>query len=269
MKLPEPVFRTGWHLLGVLLLALLLAGCTSPTTPPQAEPTPSPEPAALDGAWNLQSYVFSGEEVPAATGVMIFSGDRFGMIYAMGEGDRSVRAHAGSFKAEGNKLTYQIPWWVEHVDGTSRVLPDETTAGATYQISGDALTIRFDSGSVQQFKRSSSQSQDALSGAWILQDYEGGAKTGPSSGTMLFAGGHFVLIYTMRPEGGLDGRGHGGTYRLQGTTLTLGVNLDLHYVGGQTMFSEESYERETTAEVAGDEYTLTFSPGNFMKFRKE
>ncbi len=223
---------------------------------------------SLDGAWRLESYSSLGKEAADPAGIMIFTQGRFGMIYAMGSVERSARAHAGAYSIQGNEVTFDIPWWVEHVEGKARVVGSEVKAGGRYERRGDSLTIHFESGSAQRFKKLPDNPGGRLSGAWILNKYEGGAKTGPSEGTMLFADGHFVLVYTMKSADGWDGRGHGGYYRHNGSTLTLGVDWDLHFVGGETILSEKSYQRETTGEIQDTEFTLTFSPGNLQTFRR-
>jgi hypothetical protein len=169
--------------------------------------------ATLEGAWELESYRLQGKDVPA-TGVMILSEGQFAMVYTMNQG-RSGRGHGGRYRIEGDRITFDIPWWIQHVPGEPQVMDAARTAGAAVERKENSLTLRFDSGSVQTYRKLPARNGDSLEGAWLLDSYEGSARTGPATGMAIFRDGHFALLYTMKPEGGLDGRSHGGTFAIQ------------------------------------------------------
>jgi hypothetical protein len=61
----------------------------------------------------------------------------------------------------------------------------------------------------------------SVAGARRLDSYVVDGKDVPVSGTLIFTEGHFGTVYRMGPAGD-SGRGHGGTYRVEGDPIHLG-----------------------------------------------
>jgi hypothetical protein len=222
--------------------------------------------AALDGGWELESYQLQGQEVPA-TGVLILSDGQFAMVYTMNQG-RSGRGHGGRYRLEGERITFDIPWWIQHVPGEPQVMDGVRTAGAAVERKENSLTLRFDSGSVQSYRKLPAKSGDPLDGGWLLDSYEGSARTGPATGMAIFRDGHFALLYTMKPQGGLDGRSHGGTFAIQDKTVNLGVRWEIVSVSGEAKVAQKAYERPTGFSVAGDRLTIDYGQGAKQTFHR-
>jgi hypothetical protein len=221
----------------------------------------------LEGSWQLTAYEMQGKTVPVS-GVMIFADGHWASVYAMDvEGAKSARAHGGTYQLDGTTLTFDVPWWVEHVSGKPRVLEKPAEAKGQIEQEGDSLVIRFASGSVQKFSRVRSDGEETLRGAWLMEDYSSSAKSGPTSGLVLFSGKRFAMIYTMRPEGGMDGRGHAGSYETNDDTLKLVVDWSLQYVSGDGSVAEKTSERETKFSIEGETLTLIFGSGASMTFK--
>jgi hypothetical protein len=203
------------------------------------------------------------------SGVMVMADGHFAFVFDMALEGKFMRGHGGTYSVEGDRLVYTVPWWVEHVAGKNQVMPDERKAPGRIERDGDLLTQNFDAGTVQKYKKNPSVAADQLTGAWIMEGYEGGAKTGPTTGLLVFADRNFALIYTMKPsDGTLDGRAHAGPYTRDGESLKLTLNWSLHVVGGETTIEEPGGEHEINLKVTDDTLRLGFSEGNFMAFRR-
>lgn len=125
----------------------------------------------------------------------------------------------------------------------------------------------------------SSPSPDLVQGAWLAQEYVLAAgPTHPLRGHILFAEGHWSVLYLVLDEDGVPRRasGEGGTYTLNGDDLVFG---HLYYAaGGQALdglaaapFEMRAADGEGTEEharvaVDGDRMTLSFPSGNRMTF---
>jgi hypothetical protein len=189
------------------------------------------------------------------------------MVYTMDQG-RSGRGHGGKYRLEGDRITFDIPWWIQHVPGEPQVMEGARSAGAAVERKENSLTLRFDSGSVQSYRKLPAKSGGSLDGAWLLDTYEGSARTGPTTGMAIFRDGHFALLYTMKPHGGLDGRSHGGTFAIQDKTVNLGVRWEVVSVSGEAKVAEKPYERPTGFSVAGDRLTLDYGKGAKQTFHR-
>jgi hypothetical protein len=107
----------------------------------------------LSGAWTMTGY-----EGPAthgsASGLLLFTDDHFSLIYTMDEnGQRWGRAHAGSYTVSGRALTYHVAWSMEYVSGKPSVAMKPADRKTTFAIARDTLTVTFENGSVQRFRR--------------------------------------------------------------------------------------------------------------------
>jgi hypothetical protein len=109
---------------------------------------------------------------------------------------------------------------------------------------------------------------DSLSGAWTMVKYEGAAAHGAATGQILFADGHFSLIYTMDENGQRWGRAHAGTYSVNGDRLTYHVGWSMEYVAGKPSVAAKPSDRETKFSLAGDTLTITFSNGSVQTFKR-
>jgi len=222
---------------------------------------------ALEGAWQLQSYQLENEDIPV-NGIIIFADGYFSTVYTMNFRGSSGRSHGGTYTLEGDEITYTIPWWVQNVAGTPEVMQNEIVAKGRVELAGNRLIIRYASGSIHEFAKLPPGDASELRGAWLMESYESRAKTGEASGMMIFYGGQFALIYTMKTEAGLDGRAHAGTYERNGGAMTLSVNWSMESVGGLGSVQEGSVARESTVKVAGDLLTLELGGNSVQKFRR-
>ena len=216
--------------------------------------------SALEGSWEMESYETGGKIVPVS-GLVIFAKDYFSMIYIMTEKDKekSGRGHAGSFSADGDKLSFKVPWWVEYVDGKAMVVRDPVEVRAVFEVNENSLVIKFESGSIQKFKRSPQAAESSLSGAWQMIGYEGGGSTGQATGQILFSGSSFILIYSMeQKDGTLAGRAHGGKYRIQEDALTLEVPWTLQYVSGKGSATDRVSQRAAHFKLEDGTLSITY-----------
>jgi hypothetical protein len=110
---------------------------------------------------------------------------------------------------------------------------------------------------------------DTLSGTWRLERYEGGGSTGPASGLLLLADGHFSLIYAMDDPGhAMAGRAHAGRYEVDGDALTFKVEWSIERVGGDASVSRRPAERVTRFTLRGEDLTVHFENGAIQQFRR-
>jgi hypothetical protein len=221
--------------------------------------------AAVDGAWQLQQYVLDGKDIPVS-GTLIFKEDHFGMVYRMGSAADSGRGHGGSFRIENDRILFSIPFWLQYVDGASRVMAESSDAVGRFEVEGDELRIRFENDALQRFTRAPS-STNPLDGAWKMTAYESEAKTGNAEGLALFEAGSFVLIYTMATGSEApDARAHAGGFATDGKTLTLKVESSIHCVGGAGRVERTPSPRDMEFRMDGEKLDLGFASGARMSF---
>jgi hypothetical protein len=222
-------------------------------------------PPSVAGAWRLDSYLLDGKDVPVS-GTLIFSEDRFGMVYRMGISGDSGRGHGGAYRVEGDLIHFSIPFWLQLVDGVARVMAESSDARSRFQLEGDALTLRFENEAVQRFTRAP-MTASPLDGAWTMIGYESGAKTGNADGIALFDAGSFVLIYTMAAGAAApDARAHAGGFEIEGDTLTLKAQSSIHCVGGGGRVELTPSPRAMGFRLESGELDLDFASGARMKF---
>jgi hypothetical protein len=220
---------------------------------------------SLSGAWQLQQYVLDGKDVPVS-GTLIFKEGRFGMVYRMGSAADSGRGHGGSFRVENDRILFSIPFWLQYVDGASRVMAESSDAVGRFEIDGDELRIRFENDALQRFSRAPT-STNPLDGAWKMTAYESEAKTGNAEGLALFEAGSFVLIYTMATGGEApDARAHAGGFATEGKTLTLKVESSIHCVGGAGRVERTPSPRDVSFRLSPGKLDLAFGSGARMSF---
>jgi hypothetical protein len=221
--------------------------------------------ASIEGAWQLQEYVLDGKDVPVS-GTLIFTAGHFGMVYRMGAAADSGRGHGGTYRVEENRILFSIPFWLQYVDGASRVMAESSDAVGRFEIDGDELRIRYENDALQRFKRAPA-AKNPLDGAWKMAGYESEAKTGNADGLALFHSGNFVLIYTMATGGKTpDARAHAGGFATEGSTLTLKVESSIHCVGGAGRVERTPSPRDMELRLEGGKLDLGFASGARMSF---
>ncbi len=220
---------------------------------------------SLTGAWQLRQYVLDGKDVPVS-GTLLFTGDRFGMVYRMGASVDSGRGHGGTYRVEDDRILFSIPYWLQHVDGASRVMTETSEAIGRFEIEGHELRIRFENDALQRFTKAPA-STSPVDGAWNMAGYESEAKTGDASGLALFESGNFVLIYTMATGSPApDARAHAGGFALEGDTLTLKVESSIHCVGGAGRVERTPSPRDAGLRLERGKLDLEFKSGARMSF---
>ena len=108
---------------------------------------------------------------------------------------------------------------------------------------------------------------DGLEGAWSLEVYEFQKKDVPVSGIMIFADGHFSLVYKMDFEG-LSGRSHGGKYSLDGDQITYTIPWWVEHVAGKSQVMEDEVEAKGRVEILGDRLVISFENGSIQRLKK-
>jgi hypothetical protein len=220
---------------------------------------------SLGGGWQLQQYVLDGKDVPVS-GTLIFKNGHFGMVYRMGAAADSGRGHGGTYRVEGDRILFSIPFWLQHVDGATRVMSEASDAIGRFEIEGNELRIRYENDAVQRFTRAP-ETKSPLDGAWKMAAYESEAKTGNAEGLALFEAGSFVLIYAMATGGEApDARAHAGGIAIEGQTLTLKVESSIHCVGGAGRVERTPSPRDAEFRLESGKLDLGFASGARMSF---
>jgi len=114
--------------------------------------------SSLDGSWEMTAYE-STASVGKASGLLTFSSGRFSLVYTMDEpgGQTSGRAHAGRFTRSGESITLDVDWTMEYVKGKGQAQRGGGQRTVRVESSGDSLTMTFENGSIQRFKRVASR----------------------------------------------------------------------------------------------------------------
>jgi hypothetical protein len=131
------------------LAALLLPiACIAPAVLAQADP--------IAGIWELTSY-----EDPVnrggATGLLFLRDGRFSIVYTMNEGTPQPdgRAHAGTYRVEGDRIIYTLDWDLHYVGGKGIVGRKGSVAKPRFKLEPNALVVTYENGSVHRFRRAS------------------------------------------------------------------------------------------------------------------
>jgi hypothetical protein len=109
----------------------------------------------VDGSWEMTAYE-STASVGKASGLLTFGSDRFSLVYTMDEpgGQTSGRAHAGRFHRSGDTMTLEVDWTLESVSGKGQAQRGGGVRRTVKTaIDGDQLTLTFDNGAIQRFRR--------------------------------------------------------------------------------------------------------------------
>jgi hypothetical protein len=110
--------------------------------------------SALDGTWEMTSYE-GPASVGKGSGLLTFSTGRFSLVYTMDEPDgaTSGRAHAGRFSRSGDSIGLDVDWTMEYVKGKGQARRGGGQRTVKIATANDALTLTFENGSVQRFRR--------------------------------------------------------------------------------------------------------------------
>jgi hypothetical protein len=109
---------------------------------------------ALEGAWELTAYE-GAANVGKASGLLTLANGRFSLVYTMEEpgGRTSGRAHAGRFEHRADMLTLHVDWNVDYVSGKGGATRNPAQRKVRTTRAGNQLTLTFDNGSIQRFRR--------------------------------------------------------------------------------------------------------------------
>jgi hypothetical protein len=126
-------------------LALAIA-CITPAVLAQNDP--------IAGTWELTSY-----EDPlnrgGATGLLFLRDGRFSIVYTMNEGTPQPdgRAHAGTYRVDGDRIIYTLDWDLHYVGGKGIVGLKGSVARPRFKLEPNALVVTYENGSVHRFRR--------------------------------------------------------------------------------------------------------------------
>jgi len=63
------------------------------------------------------------------------------------------RAHAGSYRVEGDRIVYTLDWDLHYVGGKGTVGRKGLVARPRFRIEGNELLVTYENGSVHRFQR--------------------------------------------------------------------------------------------------------------------
>jgi hypothetical protein len=114
----------------------------------------------LEGAWELVSYD-TADGRPETNGLHLMQDGHFSIAYEMtfSGGELSARSHAGTYAVDGNQITYNVRWWVQHVDGEDAII-SATSVSPEFDYDGTNLKLQFSSSSSQHWRRIEAPSED-------------------------------------------------------------------------------------------------------------
>jgi len=107
----------------------------------------------LEGAWELVSYD-TADGQPEVNGLQLMQDGHFSIAYeqTFPAGELSARSHAGTYRADGNQITYNVRWWVQHVVGEDAII-SSTSVSPEFDYDGINLKLRFSNGNSQHWRR--------------------------------------------------------------------------------------------------------------------
>ncbi len=108
----------------------------------------------LSGSWRMERYEGGGSTGPSQ-GLLLLADGHFSLTYTMQEDGRPTagRAHAGRYEATEDTLTFHVEWNIEHVGGKATVAQRQAERVTRFTLLGEELTVRFENGAIQQFRR--------------------------------------------------------------------------------------------------------------------
>lgn len=129
----------------------LLVVASWPATPPDASHGGQP----LAGVWHLEHYEGGGSQGPA-TGLLLITQHHFTLTYTMQPDDgrpTAGRGHAGRYRKDGTELVFDVEHSLEYVGGRGSATNHRSERRPQYSVADDLLTLRFENGAVQRFRR--------------------------------------------------------------------------------------------------------------------
>ena len=122
----------------------------------------------LDGSWILQSFDVPTKQL-SVSGVMVVHDKYFSLIYYMCDvnGVLSSRSHGGTYRIDKdkNEIGFDVYWWLEKVDGESRILPAvHEVAQLSFQ--GGIAIFDFGESGAQRWKRHTPHSREQRTSAY-------------------------------------------------------------------------------------------------------
>jgi hypothetical protein len=108
-----------------------------------------------------------------------------------------------------------------------------------------------------------------LHGAWTMQRYDmTGDRQKDVSGVLVLAEDHFGLVYTMRTQNGvLEGRGHAGSFAVDGDQLLFDVKWWVQDVEGAAAIMPVAREA-ARIRLSGDTLELHFGSGSMQRWHR-
>lgn len=112
------------------------------------------EAQSVAGIWRMERYEGGGSTGPAR-GLLLLADGHFSLTYSMEECGKPTagRAHAGSYEVSGEKLIFNVEWNIENVGGKASVSQRPAQRETRFTLRGDELTVHFENGAVQVFRR--------------------------------------------------------------------------------------------------------------------
>ena len=109
---------------------------------------------AIAGAWELTSYQDPGNR-GRASGLLFLRDGLFSLVYTMNEGTPQPdgRAHAGTYRVEGDRIVYTLDWDLHYVGGKGIVGQKGSVARPRFRIEQNELVVTYENGSVHRFRR--------------------------------------------------------------------------------------------------------------------
>ncbi len=218
----------------------------------------------LDGtSWTLKTYDVSGTATPVPSGIVVDA------KFAAGKVSGFAGCNVYNAPATISGATLKIGPAATTMRACEPAVTTVETAyladlakAATFTASADTLTI-FDS-SGKQLLVFGAASANPLEGAWNVTGYNNGkqAVVSPIAGTTLTA--------TFTPDGNVAGNAgcndYSGTYKLDGTSLTVGPVATTRKACEQAVMDQETafltaLQTPTTVETSGPNVTLRDASG--------
>jgi heat shock protein HslJ len=242
--------------LGIVTIGLVAAACTSTSTGGAG--------GTLDGtAWTLKTYDVSGTATPVPSGMVVdakFAGSKV-------SGFAGCNVYTASATIDGAKLTIG-PAATTAMACDPAATKVETAylanlaKSATFTATADALTIFGSDG--KELLAYGAAPANPLEGEWNVTGYNTGtqAVTSPIAGTTLTA--------TFTADGQVGGNAgcnsYSGTYKLDGTSLTVGPLATTMMACEQPIMDQETkflaaLQTPTTVETSGATVTLRDASG--------
>lgn len=166
----------------------------------------------IEGAWELVGYELEGNDIPVS-GLLVFTGQEFGMIYTMGQEAGFGRAHAGTYELQGKRVQFDVKHWIQKTADSTGFVPGKSVAAAIEWRDG-VLILRFDGGSVQKLRPIESAQAPLPVGPWRPKIAGGADAEEAARAALVVSGDRFVLLHLNSAR--QEGQAYGGTLASEG-----------------------------------------------------